>query len=352
MNMRSWGKKLFVVFGLIALIFCGFSYALPAGGLPPAGPPQSAVDFSGKFADLGSAVGDGIGRVQQAFEQFETIAFNISTAPGITKLSQELVWVLGGISLTMAGLKMALGSEKGLEELVEGFLTVGFFALLQSPPVYKAAVTAFLSTTSQLQDAVLSQSTVTLAQASLLDAFKFVGTSVMKEIPTGLSIIWDSIIYLVVICIIGAIALFCTGYAILYIMLYTMLGKVLTAVAIVFGPIFIATGAWKVTKPMFDKWLNFIIIAQFYKLVGVAIIALLYTSSAIPPGNISSSIANCIFIAVMMLALAFVSREIPMIANSLLPGSLAVGSAPSLKTGPKNDKKDDNNGPPPPPTKP
>ncbi|WP_298150803.1 type IV secretion system protein [Flavobacterium sp.] len=354
--MNNIFRKCIVFLGLMFSLLCNTAFAqtqvppinppsaLPGGGLPPAAPPKSAIDFKTKGFDFGGAIDAAIKQVIVAYDQLEESAFTISRSAGIKKLSTELAWILGAFAIVIPGLKMALGSEAAQEEFLMGVLVVGFFGALQSEPVYATAVKSILSTTKDIQDSIVSSPNVQTSYQALMNAFKEVVKSVFDQFPTGIGAIWDSIVYLLVIYVVGIVAIFCTGYAVLYIILYSLLGKILTAIAIIFGPIFIAMGSWKTTRPFFDSWLKFLLIALFYKLVGAAIIALMYAISAFPTGSALSSLANCIFATILMLAMAFISKQIPTMASSLLPGNLAISG--SSNSGGSNGKNSGGTTPP------
>lgn len=263
-------------------------------------------------------------RIQKQFKTLQGHAYTIAKGSAVQGLATTLAWTLGVIALALPGFKLVLGGgDSAMEEFLTALLMVGIFSAFLVNDNY-IRITSSISE----QLASLSTSFSGKAEGPIEAMTTMIGAIIngnLENIPSG----WDMIgnIKLFIMALIMLLFAFFFGtIALLFVIIYVNVGNVLMAIAIALGPIFVAMGVWKVTRPFFEKWLNFFLIAGMYQVVGMLLITLIALSAIVPVGaseTFWSGTANMLYGVLMMILLAYMSSMIPDIANALMPGNIA-----------------------------
>src|SRR5450830_1611878 len=261
----------------------------------------------------------------QCFSNMQTAAFTISNAPGITQLAKIFIYFFGLFALVLPMGKAILGGESGVEEFITNLLGVGIFVGLFTS--YSDVVKALIGMMNDLATAVSGGSQTTTDSlikvvGNMIDGFK-------ANVPGPLSFLEKSAGYLFMVVILGFINIIVSLIALFFIFIYTNVGRAMIAVAIAIGPVFIACGVWEVTRHIFDKWLQFLLVAGMYQVVSNVILALISGVAFIPANATAQNFASepyAIATMFQMLTLAYLSSMIPEIASALLPGHIAGAS--------------------------
>ena len=279
---------------------------------------SSAFDFT---SDLNNAQAI----MTQCFGNMQTAAFTISNAPGITQLAKIFLYFFGLFALVLPMGKVILGGDSGIEEFITNLLGVGIFVGLFTS--YGDVVKALIGMMNDLATAVsgANQSTtdsLVKVVGNMIDGFK-------ANLPGPVTFLEKSVGYLFMVVILGFINIIVSLVALFFIFIYTNVGRAMIAVAIAIGPVFIACGVWEVTRHIFDKWLQFLLVAGMYQVVSNVIMALISAVAFIPANATAQNFASepyAIATMFQMLTLAYLSSMIPDIASSLLPGHIAGAS--------------------------
>ena len=152
-----------------------------------------------------------------------------------------------------------------------------------------------------------------------------VGISCIGFFSWNLGMIAETILGLIVL--VGALLI--TIFAFAEMLYVTLLGPVLIAIAIAFGPIAIATLASKATRPFFGQWLSFLASAAAVQFIVFVILELMGTvmlnaTSQIRPGTGNSFLVHALTIALIALMMSKIFAQVPQIASGIAGGKLGV----------------------------
>ncbi|MBC3871413.1 type IV secretion system protein [Undibacterium oligocarboniphilum] len=285
--------------------------------------PDTNISDSPSF-DIGKSISEGMKKVVDAFRKIRVDGINVSNSPGIRKYSLLFAWGFGVIALVFSGMKIALGGHHhAIEDWLLTMLNIGFFAALLIPGNYATIVSALSGFSDDLASSLMD-SHANPAQL-MVNMFSNIFKGILKNLPLTVPQFLANLQYTLISLFLAAIAIICGLVACFFFVLYSNIGNVLMAIAFALGPLFIAMGVWSVTKPFFDKWLNFMIIAAFYQIVGAVMMGLIVQSAIMPTGATDSSVSSSAYImyaTFSMVVLAYLASMIPEIVNALLPGSI------------------------------
>lgn len=216
-----------------------------------------------------------------------------------------------------------------MKHLVEMLLTVGVFWMMLSN--YQSWVVDPLVGTFKMFESALSGQ-----QNSLSPMATAIG-GMVKNVLDAISKSWDAadipddtLIFLVHL-VIYAVVIGMLIAAGAFIIIIPLIGKVYAAVGIVVGPLFVACGAWEVTRNLFQQWLEFMMRSLFYSVTALAMVGVLSSMTAnITLGNQPGTMPSWTAVFTLLIYAAIFAKlvkEIPEINNSLFTGAIRGGSS-------------------------
>lgn len=274
--------------------------------------------------DIGAGIKAGIDKVKKAFDKIKNDGKSVARSSGVSTLAATLAWSFGVIALVLTGSRMIFGGgDAAIEEFLMALLTMGVFAVMLQSGNYTKLVDALSGMMHDLATSILGTSTDPISEMgqvvkNIIDGF-------MKNLPGKWDALTNNVGYLIMSVIMGILAILAAIVALFFIMIYLNIGNVLMAIAFALGPVFIACGVWKVTRPFFEKWFNFLLIAGMYEVISSLLIALIAKTSLLPQSALASKFEGTayVFSALFSMAtLAFLATMIPEIVNALMPGQI------------------------------
>ena len=289
----------------------------------PVAPP--VISNTSKAFDFGSALNDTFNTMDKAFRNMPQAALNTASGPGIQQLALTFGWVFGLLALILPTMKATLGSGSPVEEFIEALLPIGIFSalILNYPQLANAIKDMF----EDLSKSILGSQPGMIATVIVL--IKNMIAGFMENIPSAWDVITKSIGYFIMVIVLGLLSIITSFIAFFFILIYTNVGRGLMAIAIALGPIFLACGVWKVTRPFFEKWLHFFLIAGMYQVVSAVIVTLISQVSFMPAGTTPQDFASVPYALETLLnmaTLAYLTSIIPDICSGLMPGQLSGAS--------------------------
>jgi hypothetical protein len=302
----------------------GDPFSGPGAAVPGYDPAKAAEAISRQAGQPSNDIAAGAARaekqIQSAFARMPAAGINL--AQRVMPKAMELAWMFGVITVAFCGFKIMFGDgQKGFEELIEEFLAMGFFVamLTQYPRIGLSLVTFFDEISAAISSDSLSPT------GAIYVMVKGMLEGLWKDV--GVVKILEAFFDIVILAFITLFVLLVMLIALAFLIIFLSLGSALLGIALALGPLFIACGMWSVTRGYFTKWLDFVLVAGMYAVVGKTILALMSVAPIVSPstssveGALMPAIATCF----TLIALAYLAAQIPDIANALMPGGIQAG---------------------------
>jgi hypothetical protein len=268
------------------------------------------------------------------------IGQGLAMASGVSGITMAMCFSLGVIAIVLGALEFAKENapDVAMQNIVEVIVWVAIFSTIAlNNSLYGSLVGQFKSMfqaiTASYAGSLISPGST--AWGPLFVPFQYIGASILN-LP------WQFDVAIIAKCIFTLLVLLYALYKVVMLIIqavkYYLLSALLVAMAVALGPLCLAAGVWEKTRDMFTKWLDFFMIALFYKVL-VIVMLLIYASAfkAATAGmwNIDGllAISSVIIIAILAEVGETFFSMLPEIASAILPGRLKLRIAESRGSG-------------------